>query len=276
MTEAKSDRSRIRSYFVDEAGDPTLFGSRGKQLVGTEGCSKFFILGKLDIRDPEKLSADLTHLRTSLLADPYFQGAPSMQPEQRKTAIAFHAKDDVPEVRREVLKLLSGHDMQFYALVRDKRVILEKVLAHRIKKPRYRYHPNQLYDRCVSQLFHGRIHKDSGYGIHFARRGNSDRTAALRKALESARDAIRKQWGIVSVAPIEILPAHPAEVVCLQAVDYFLWALQRFCEMNEERFLKLIWPQTKLVVDYDDTREKAYGMFYTQSKPLTLDSRAKK
>jgi hypothetical protein len=29
-----------------------------------------------------------------------------MQLESRKTALAFHAKDDIPEVRREVLSLL--------------------------------------------------------------------------------------------------------------------------------------------------------------------------
>jgi hypothetical protein len=27
-----------KCYFVDEAGDHTLFGSRGKVLVGSEGC----------------------------------------------------------------------------------------------------------------------------------------------------------------------------------------------------------------------------------------------
>jgi hypothetical protein len=26
-----------KQYFVDEAGDPTLFGARGKVLVGSEG-----------------------------------------------------------------------------------------------------------------------------------------------------------------------------------------------------------------------------------------------
>lgn len=266
----------VRYYYVDEAGDPTLFGSRGKQLVGSEGCSKYFILGKLDIAEPERLASELTKLRQRLLADPYFQGVPSMQPDQRKTAIAFHAKDDLPEIRREVFSLLLAHDVQFYAVVRDKRVITDIVLEHNKKRSKYRYHPNQLYDRCVSQLFKERLHKDAGYTIHFARRGKSDRTEALGKALLAARNDFRKRWGISGTAPIEIVPSGPAEIVGLQAVDYFLWALQRFYEKDEDRFLNLIWPKTKLIIDVDDTRSAPYGVYYTQTKPLTLLTRAKK
>ena len=55
---------QIHSY-VDEAGDPTLFGSkRGSGvIVGNDGCSKFFIMGKQKVADPESLSQKLTHLR---------------------------------------------------------------------------------------------------------------------------------------------------------------------------------------------------------------------
>ena len=276
MTTSPAPSPATRHYFVDEAGDPTLFGQRGKVLVGSEGCSKYFILGKLDVADPALLASEMTGLRARLLADPYFQGVPSMQPEQGKTAIALHAKDDLPEVRREVFNLLLTQKVQFFAVVRDKAVITKKVIEHNKKQPKYRYHPNQLYDRCVSRLFKERLHKDDGYSIFFARRGKSDRTEALAKALEAARNAFRKSWGIAGTAPIEIIPGNPAEVVCLQAVDYFLWALQRFYEKDEDRFLNLIWPQTKLVIDVDDTRDKAYGVYYTQSNPLTLVARAKK
>jgi hypothetical protein len=46
--------------------------------------------------------------------------------------------------------------------------------------------------------------------------------------------------------------------------------------MDEDRFLNLIWPQTKLIIDVDDTRDKPYGAYYTQANPLTLAARAKK
>ena len=70
----------IDSY-VDEAGDPTLFGRRRGRgvIVGKEGCSKFFIIRKLEVDDPATLSKKLTELRNELLADPYFAGVGSFK-----------------------------------------------------------------------------------------------------------------------------------------------------------------------------------------------------
>ena len=55
--------------FVDEAGDPVLFNARGKLIVGSEGCSRYFLLGMLDIPNPVALEAELGRLRARLLAD---------------------------------------------------------------------------------------------------------------------------------------------------------------------------------------------------------------
>lgn len=94
-----------KHYFVDEAGDPVLFDAKGGVLIGTPGCSRYFALGLLDVADPTVLGADLENLRAELLSDPYFKDVPSMQPATRKTALYFHAKDDLPEIRREVFPL---------------------------------------------------------------------------------------------------------------------------------------------------------------------------
>jgi hypothetical protein len=266
----------IRYYFVDEAGDPMLFNRKKQMIVGNAGCSSFFILGKADIENHTTVAAELESLRQRLLADPYFKGVPSMQPEQKKTAAAFHAKDDVPEVRREVFKWLAEQAIRFYAVVRDKKVIAEKVTEHNRKNPAYRYHPNQLYDRCVSQLFRERLHKDDGYKIYFAKRGSSDRTEALRNALEAARTSFYRKWGITGTAPIEIVPAKSSDVTCLQVVDYCLWALQRFFERGEDRFLNLLASKVGLIHDVADTPQSGAGAYYTRTNPLTLDARAKK
>ncbi len=119
--------SCTRHYFVDEAGDTTLFDAMGQVIAGTEGCSSYFLLGVLDIADPDALGSELFALRTSLLADPYFKKVPSMQPAAKKTALAFHAKDDVAEVRREVFALLRRHELRFFAAVRNKHKVVEYV-----------------------------------------------------------------------------------------------------------------------------------------------------
>jgi len=59
----------------------------------------------------------------------------------------------------------------------------------------------------------------------------------------------------------------------LHPVDYYLWALQRFYERQEDRYLEAIWPQTKRVHDLDDVRDAGFGAIYTQSKPLTRETR---
>ncbi len=72
-------------------------------------------------------------------------------------------------------------DGVLFAVVRHKQTIVEKVLEHNKTHPRYRYHPNQLYDRCVSRLFRDRLHKEASYVIQFSRRGNRTRTGAANR-----------------------------------------------------------------------------------------------
>jgi hypothetical protein len=73
---------------------------------------------QVTVADTREAPPQLAALRAQLLADPYFKGVPSMQPEAKKTAIFFHAKDDLPEVRREVFKVLERNDFSFYAVIR--------------------------------------------------------------------------------------------------------------------------------------------------------------
>jgi hypothetical protein len=259
-----------KSFFVDEAGVPTLFDSRGKVIVGLEGCSRFFILGALDVENPGALAKDLAELRARLLADPYFKGVPSMQPGGKKTALYFHAKDDLAEVRREVYALLQQHNVRFSAIVRDKLRVLAYVRRRNETDPEYHYNPNELYDFMVRWLFKQRLHTHGSYRICFARRGNSDRTEALTHALDAARQRFATERGLLVNPQIEVVPTSPMREAGLQAVDYFLWALQRAFERREDRFLQLLWPQCSLVVDADDTRLKGYGTYYTKHKPLTV------
>jgi hypothetical protein len=261
--------SRKCCYFVDEAGDGTLFDSKGRSIIGTRGCSEFFILGLLEIDTPDRLAAQLETLRTQLIDDPYFQKVPSMQPETRKTRLAFHAKDDVPEVRREVFALLrSQPSLRFFAVVREKRAVLDYVHQRNTQDLAYRYHPNELYDYLVRRLFRDRLHQYDEYDIHFSKRGKADRTAALEAALNSARRRYQQKWNKVTSSAIRIIPAAPTQHAGLQAADYFTWALQRLYELGEDRYTSYLWPAFRLVMDIDDTHEAQYGRYYTQKKPL--------
>ena len=202
----KETHTEIRHYFIDEAGDSTLFSGKGKVLIGTEGCSRFFILGLLDVPNPMELQRIFGDLRERLMNDPYFNDVPSMQVKARKTALAFHAKDDVPEVRREVYRLLRNMEgLRFSAVVTDKRRVLEYVRHQNETNSHYRYHPNELYDYLIPRLFKERLHQSSRYHIIFSKLGKSNRTVALRQGLEKARDSSVKRQRIASDASLKYL-----------------------------------------------------------------------
>lgn len=240
----------------------------GRVLVGEQGCSRYFMLGALEVQDPAKLGADLNVLRQQLLADPYFKEVPSMQPERRKTAVAFHAKDDLPEVRREVFRVLLQHELQFHAVVRDKQRVLGYVQARNALGDGHRYQPNELYDTLVARLFKNRLHLTPELEVCFAPRGKADRSAALREALQTARSRFETKWRRNVSARIAARQAASAHEPALQAADYFLWALQRHYERGESRFVRLIWPKVGVVQAVDETQKAPYGAYYTRKKPL--------
>jgi hypothetical protein len=266
----------VIQYFVDEAGDPTLFNRKRRLIVGDEGCSRYFILGKLEIEEPGVLSAQLATLRQELVADPYFKAVPSMRPENRKTALAFHAKDDIPEVRREVYKVLLNAKVRFYAVVRDKTNLATYVQQQNARDAGYRYRENEQYDSLVGELFGKLHHMADEVRICFAKRGNRTRNAAFREALEQAAEAFARSFGFTHPATNDVVSSTPPHCPGLQAVDYYLWALQRFYERREDRFLDLIWPQVGEIHDLDRLEDGRRGVFYTKQKPLNLAAFEKK
>ena len=271
--QSKKTQTSIRHYFIDEGGDSTLFSRKGKVLIGTEGCSRFFILGLLDVPDPAALQRIFDDLRARLMSDPYFNDVPSMQAKRRKTALAFHAKDDLPEVRRDVFRLLRDTEgLHFFAIVADKLSVLEYVRQRNKREPAYRYHPNELYDYLTGRLFKERLRQNNRYDIIFSKRGKSGRTDSLRRAIEFAPDMLRNQnnlpRNVLTDAPMNVYAATPKKYAGLQAVDYFVWALQRLYERGEDRYVEYLWRAFRMVHDIDDTRKTDYGVYYKQKKPL--------
>ena len=100
-----------------------------------------------------------------------------------KTAVIFHAKDDLAEVRDHVFHLLAEHNLHFSAVVRDKMRLVEQVQARNQAEPKYRYNENEIYDELVSQLFKTAFHQADHFELVFASRGKKNRTAALQQAL---------------------------------------------------------------------------------------------
>lgn len=255
-------------YFVDESGDGVLFGTQGRSLLTQDAVPKHFILGLLEVAQPETLAPEMEALRKDLLSDPYFKNVPSMQANGGKTAKMFHAKDDVPEVRREVFRLLQRQEIKFFAVVRDMHSVLTYELERRRRDESYRYRPDGLYDSTVSRLFKDRLHSYDQCHIYFSKRGQTDRTQAFEKALAIARQRFELKWNRDVKTQIHINISGSAKVPCLQAVDYLLWALQRYYRAGESRFMEMMWDKVGLVHAVDELDQAPYGNFYTKKKPL--------
>jgi Protein of unknown function (DUF3800) len=267
MVDQTATGPRTAHYYVDESGDGVLFGKQGKVLLGEPGVCGQFMLGMLHVQQPTLLAAELEALRHELLKDPYFKNVASMQPERQKTALMFHAKDDLPEVRREVFKVLARHDIRFYAVVRDMRSILAYVTERNLRDNLYRYRPDELYDQTVARLFKDRLHIYETCRIAYGVRGTADRMRAFQQALDVSRSRFERQWNKTINTSIELSPSSPRKDPCLQAVDYMLWALQRSYNQGEGRFIELLWDKVGLVHAVDDKRSAAYGTYYTKKNP---------
>jgi hypothetical protein len=150
--------------------------------------------------------------------------------------------------------------------------VLQYVKSRNGTDPTYRYKPNELYDYLVRTLFADRLHQHDEYAITFARRGASDRTEALRVALDQARERFAKKWDRPSNAVIKVESATPCAHGGLQAVDYCLWAIQRLYERGEDRYVQLLWPRCSLIRDIDDNRNASYGVYYQKKTPLCAAS----
>lgn len=276
---------QVQWLFVDEAGDPTLFHRSGKPIVNTPGCSRFFIIGKLEVEDPDSLAQALTDLRQELLTDPYFAGVESFRPEREKTAVLFHAKDDLPEVRYRVFNLLrsAGKTLRFHAVVCDKLALLDRETQQRQQSPSYRYQPDSIYDGLIRSLF-AKFHRLADrYEVCIAKRGSKDRNHTLQSAIEQAERDFEQTFGFSRGGKDawQITISNPQKTICLQAADYFLWALQRFYEVRrhqqtneeirEDRFLNMLWPQIGEI--HDLNFGETHGTFFTAQRPLTLEER---
>lgn len=119
------------------------------------------------------------------------------------------------------------------------------------------------------------MHKSDTYRIYFSKRGKSDRSSALRAALETTRIQFAQKHQIaVNAATLQVFELSPSQQAGLQAVDYFTWALQRLYERGEERYVKYLGDAIRVVLDIDDKREAGYGRYYTRKKRVDAHSLA--
>lgn len=227
-------------FFVDESGDPTFYDRQGNLIVGQDGCSSILLLGFVETTDPKLLRSSLLALQQEIVNDPYFEGVPSLT----KTSVAFHAKDDLPEIRYRVYQLLATLDFKAQFIVARK---IEPVFRNSFQAKE-----SAFYDHLVAQLFKNALHRYQDNRIYFAKRGSRSRQAPLQQAIQRGVQEFENTWKTKVTTRISVQAQVPSDEPCLSVTDYMNWAVHRAFTRGEMRYYRVVESKVSLLVDLYD------------------------
>lgn len=244
-------------FFVDESGDTTFYNRKGELIVGQTGCSPILLLGFVETTNPYALRRAILDLQQEVVNDPYYEGVPSLT----KTAIALHAKDDIPEIRKQVYERLATLDFRAQFVVARK---LESVFTATHKSRRHVF-----YDDLIVRLFENVLHYHEQNFVTFAKRGSRDRQAPLESAIEQAIARFEARSGQKMMAKTKVQAHSPNGEPCLSVVDYMNWAVYRAFTRGEMRFFNTVASKVTLLVDLYDFQNHPNN-WYSQRNPFHM------
>jgi len=245
-------------FFVDESGDPTFYNSRGEYIVGREGCSPILILGFVETTDPHLLRQQILNLQVEVGTNPYFTEAPSV----KKSVIALHAKDDLPEIRYLVYKRLAELDYRAQFIVARK---VEKVFVANYNKS-----SGQFYDDLITRLFENVLHRYEKNTIIFSKRGSRRRQIPLEQAIQKAIDRFEKKRGTEIRTAISVQAQQPSGEPCLSIIDYMNWAVYRAYTRREERFYSAIASKVSSLIEIYDVEGQRIN-YFNKRNPFAIN-----
>ena len=245
-------------FFVDESGDPVFYNRRGRLIVGEEGCSLILMLGFIETTNPHLLRQSILGLQEEIVNDTYFQGVPSLE----KTQIAFHAKDDLPEIRYRVFKHLATLDFRAQFVVARK--------SERVFQDRFSGNQSVFYDSLITRLFQNVLHRYKSNTIIFAKRGSRDRQAPLQQAIQLGIERFESAWDTAVDTDIIIQAQRPRGEPCLSIIDYMNWAVYRAFTNREMRFYDTVADKVSLLVDLYDYNQYPKN-WYSKKNPFHIN-----
>ncbi|MBI1800215.1 MAG: DUF3800 domain-containing protein [Chloroflexi bacterium] len=245
-------------FFVDESGDPTFYDRNGNLIVGQEGCSPILILGFIETANPAAIRSALRDLHTSIGADDYLKDIPSIQ----KTHVAFHAKDDVPEVRQAVFKRIREleFEAQFVVARKIERVFRNSFIASESK----------FYDHLIGRLFENALHRYTQNRIYFAQRGTRKRQAQLEQAIHQGLRGFAATESVRIETNFRVAPQTAVGEPCLQVIDYMNWAVYRAFVKREMRYYQFVQDKVNLLVDLYDQANYPRNQ-YNRANPFHIE-----
>lgn len=251
----KETEQKVEYFFVDESGDPNFYGKGGDIIIGQPGCSRILLLGFVRTKEPNPIRESLSGLRNQIANDSYLKDIPSI----KKTLKAFHAKDDCPEVRMMVYKILAEQDFAIQVIVARK--------IERMFRSSYKGNRDRFYQDLVGRLFQNETHKAQINNICFSKRGNKIQQHTMRAAVQAGAQRFRQKWGTDVSTRLNIKTLNSSQDFMLQVVDYANWSVQRAFERGEMRYFNFLRDKFELIWDvFDKKNYKGGGNFYDRSR----------
>jgi len=250
--------------FLDEAGDTTFHGKGHELIVGRQGVSKSFILGMLNIKEPlDPVREQVIALQNAIAADPYYRDIPSIQNKVGRYGYYLHAKDDVPEVRKQAFELIASIKCSFQAVV-----------ARKILHIHERKHEGQdalFYADLLGHLLKDKVHKYPRFVLNIAQRGNTTSHVNLARGLELARSRYTRKHAEEPQRNEFVFNVQtPTTEPLLNLADYFCWTVQRVFERGEVRYYDFLREKISTVLDlYDMANYEGFKNYYGPRNPLT-------
>jgi hypothetical protein len=282
-----NDQLHKAHRFLDEAGDCTFYGKKKKNILGTEGVSNCFILGLVKFKEPlEPIRKEVIALQMQVESDPYFQ-VPSVMKKKNSGSYFFHAKDDIPEIRRLFFDFIMKRKLSFEAVVARKSI--ERFATKHKNKDEY------FYADALSHLLKNKLQSGERMVLNIAEKGTSTKNQNLQLALEKAKERFAKKLNKKSIEEskdfLEVLDkgfvhrkdvqadvvfnvTKPLNEPLLNIADYLCWAVQRVFEKGETRYYNFVKEKVSLVIDlYDSGKYEGFKNYYSPKHPLTAENK---
>lgn len=244
-------------FFVDESWDPNFYSKKWELIVWSEWCSSILQLWLTKTENPHPIRKSLLDLQNEILKDEYFNWIPSV--EKRRNKFYFHAKDDIPEIREKVFKLIKTLDIKVYIIVARK--------IEWIFKNKHNSDPEVFYNSMVMHLFKNQIQNWWNWKniIYFEKRWSKTKQKPLEDSIKNAIGDFEIKHNCMVNSNFEVLVQIPSDEPCLQVADYVNWVVQRAFIKKEIRYYNFIKEKIHLIWDIYD-KDNYPNSFYTQHK----------
>lgn len=205
----------------------------------------------------------VTLLQHEIASNVYYSNVPSVLKRVNKNGFYFHAKNDLPEIRKSFFDLIKTVDCTFQAVV-GRKIIKLYERKHNGKS-------SEFYADMLSHLIKDKFNKDPKLLLNIASRENSTSYQNLQSSLKKTISRFARKNPEKEIRTKVYFNVQPfIEEPLLSIADYFCWSIQRIFERGESRFYNYLQDKISLVVDlYDaDNYEKGRN-YYTPKNPLS-------